>query len=611
MRKLGGDRPTAGHVNSESETTVREPVSAVIRSLVLMFLLNSSAIGREPIPDKLVVLTFDDSVKSHFTVVGPELKKRGFGATFFVTEGFEFKTDKLNYMTWEEIARLHRDGFEIGNHTRDHFVIRPHRMNQFRKQLDAIDQRCAEFGIPKPKSFAYAGNSTTPEAFQILKEAGFQFARRGGQPERPYENGEGFAYEPGFDHPLLIPSAGDARPDWKLDDFKKAVSQAHSGRIVVLQFHGVPDKAHPWVNSPIERFREYMDYLKDNNFQVVALRDLARYVDPNVTPSNPDGIVNDRRNSMIRKESRDNFRTPKNDEDLKRWLQNMVWHHQFSNSEIRAATGLSPEQIEAAKTRFNITMNSRPSNHGKTSQSLTWMPYPGGRHPRTGFLDGAIRPQRETKISVFLPWDRAQYLVLDIPEAIRRNNERWHGLLYLAHTHVPTMWDRQRIRLKQEEWERTTNGNLTVTRTLPNNVSIQTIVSAVENEPALAMEMSLKNHSQEKLSRLVVQNCLMLKGSPEFAATNPKDHVIDGPYVAIRSAKGDRWCIMAWEPNHRAWNNPPCPCVHSDPVFPDCLPGEEKRLTGWLSFFEGTTGELSAEIDRVRSLRKSRQPPVK
>ncbi|HEU4927232.1 MAG TPA: hypothetical protein VFT24_09300 [Vicinamibacterales bacterium] len=31
--------------------------------------------GLEPIPDKLVVLTFDDSMASHYTVVRPLLKK--------------------------------------------------------------------------------------------------------------------------------------------------------------------------------------------------------------------------------------------------------------------------------------------------------------------------------------------------------------------------------------------------------------------------------------------------------------------------------------------------------------------------------------------------------
>ena len=77
----------------------------------------------EKIPDRLVVLTFDDAKASHYTVVRPLLKKYGFGATFFITEGFTFRTNKDDYLTWEQIAALHRDGFEIGNHTRDHMGL--------------------------------------------------------------------------------------------------------------------------------------------------------------------------------------------------------------------------------------------------------------------------------------------------------------------------------------------------------------------------------------------------------------------------------------------------------------------------------------------------------
>ena len=65
----------------------------------------------EPIPDKLVVLTFDDSSKSHFTNARPILLKHKFAATFFITEGFDFPTNKKDYMSWDEIAQLHKDGF--------------------------------------------------------------------------------------------------------------------------------------------------------------------------------------------------------------------------------------------------------------------------------------------------------------------------------------------------------------------------------------------------------------------------------------------------------------------------------------------------------------------
>jgi hypothetical protein len=153
-----------------------------------------------------------------------------------------------------------------------------------REQIEAVNARCAEHGIPQPVSFAYPGNAIVPGALPILKELGIRFARRGGAPEHPYDWGRGFAYEPGADHPLLIPSAGDARPDWTLDDFKRAADQAREGRIAVLQFHGVPDREHPWVHTRPERFEEFMRYLQTNAFKVIALRDLARYVDPEKTP---------------------------------------------------------------------------------------------------------------------------------------------------------------------------------------------------------------------------------------------------------------------------------------------------------------------------------------
>src|SRR5690242_9870169 len=96
----------------------------------------------EPIPDKLVVLTFDDSVASHHAVVRPILKRYGFGATFFITEGFSFPTNKQDYMTRAQIAELHRDGFEIGNHTRDHLAVSVRTLGQLREQMEAINARC-------------------------------------------------------------------------------------------------------------------------------------------------------------------------------------------------------------------------------------------------------------------------------------------------------------------------------------------------------------------------------------------------------------------------------------------------------------------------------------
>ena len=54
--------------------------------------------------ERIVVLTFDDAVKSHRTFVAPLLKKFGFEATFFVTQCW--MNDSENFMTWKEIAEI-------------------------------------------------------------------------------------------------------------------------------------------------------------------------------------------------------------------------------------------------------------------------------------------------------------------------------------------------------------------------------------------------------------------------------------------------------------------------------------------------------------------------
>ncbi|WP_339909480.1 polysaccharide deacetylase family protein [Symmachiella dynata] len=270
-------------------------LSAVIWGATVVCALANDAAALEPIPDKLVVLTFDDSVKSHFTNARPILKDYEFGATFFITEGFTFKTNKRDYMTWEEIAQLHRDGFEIGNHTRDHKGVTAKSLDQVHEQLEAINARCKEHGIPRTVSFAYPGNAFDPAGFALLKKAGIKFARRGGAPEYPYDHGRGFAYEPGRDHPLLIPSAGDARPDWQLADLIRAVEQARDGKIAVLQFHGVPDNEHPWVHTPEANFRAFMKYLHLHKYKVIPLRDLAKYVDAEQTPKSYDTVIKERK----------------------------------------------------------------------------------------------------------------------------------------------------------------------------------------------------------------------------------------------------------------------------------------------------------------------------
>lgn len=242
-----------------------------MKALLLPLLLalgGTRVSAQEPVPDKLVVLTFDDSVASQATFVAPLLKKHGFGATFFITEGFEFLVDKTHYMRWEQIKALHEDGFEIGNHTRKHAGVTKQKLEQLTSDVEFIEQQCVKHGIPKPVTFCYPGYQTSEMAVTLLRERGYLLARAGGAQ----------AFDPAKDDPLLLPQAFDGKPESTLEQFKAAVAQAREGKIAVMTFHGVPDLKHPWVNTDPAKFESYMQHQKDEGCTVIALREVAKYL---------------------------------------------------------------------------------------------------------------------------------------------------------------------------------------------------------------------------------------------------------------------------------------------------------------------------------------------
>ncbi len=286
-------------ISTISQRPVREPspcqanrdASATFFVVLLSLIcVSCSSPKLPPIPDRLVVLTFDDGNKSDRTFVGPLLKEYGFGATFFINKEGSFAGDTEKYLSWEDVRWLHEAGFEIGNHTANHPDIRKLSKAEFAAELEAIEEGCVEHGIPRPVSFCYPGYHSSREAVEVIEERGYLFARRGVAPEFPAsDHGDrGPAYNPNEDHPLLVPTTGASGPNWnKFEDFVSIVNQANDGQIAVLTFHGVPTPMHPWVNTDPQVFRRYMDYLRDNDFTVIAMRDLAKYVNPEKRPRDP------------------------------------------------------------------------------------------------------------------------------------------------------------------------------------------------------------------------------------------------------------------------------------------------------------------------------------
>ncbi|MBR7149710.1 MAG: polysaccharide deacetylase family protein [Oscillospiraceae bacterium] len=73
-----------------------------------------------PLPEKPIVLTFDDGYRSMYTTVYPLLKERGWSGTFYcITSTFE----NPGHLTAEMIAEMAAGGMEIGSHTVSHLEL--------------------------------------------------------------------------------------------------------------------------------------------------------------------------------------------------------------------------------------------------------------------------------------------------------------------------------------------------------------------------------------------------------------------------------------------------------------------------------------------------------
>lgn len=225
-----------------------------------------SQILKKEIPDKLVVLTFDDAPASQYSIVAPMLKKFGFGATFFVCEFPPSYKDSTLYMNWRQIQALDKMGFEVANHTQNHANVSKLTQLEFNRELEYIEGKCDSLGMARPRNFAYPGYGLNDKVLGFLEKKGYLFARAGGSR----------AYDPLADHPYLIPSWA-TNADNK-SEILSALDQAKDGKIVVLTLHGVPDVEHPWVNTPPTLFEEYLMYLSKNNFKVISLKDLLAYI---------------------------------------------------------------------------------------------------------------------------------------------------------------------------------------------------------------------------------------------------------------------------------------------------------------------------------------------
>jgi peptidoglycan/xylan/chitin deacetylase (PgdA/CDA1 family) len=122
------------------------------------------------VPEKSVVLTFDDGYSDFYFDAFPILKKYGFTATVFIITG---KVGTAGYLNWRQIRELADNGMTIGAHTVGHVnlatessVVAENQITKSREDLEfALKQ--------KIKFFSYPAGGYNTSLFKYLEENNF------------------------------------------------------------------------------------------------------------------------------------------------------------------------------------------------------------------------------------------------------------------------------------------------------------------------------------------------------------------------------------------------------------------------------------------------------
>jgi peptidoglycan/xylan/chitin deacetylase (PgdA/CDA1 family) len=121
------------------------------------------------LPNRPIILTFDDGSESVFTTAMPIMQKYGFTGTAFVVLNF---IGAARYMDAEQIKTMHESGWEIGSHSLSHVNLR----QRPGKQEDEIasSKRRLEIWLGFPiRVFAYPFGANDASSLELVNEAGY------------------------------------------------------------------------------------------------------------------------------------------------------------------------------------------------------------------------------------------------------------------------------------------------------------------------------------------------------------------------------------------------------------------------------------------------------
>ena len=160
--------------------------------------LVQSLYNNEELPEKTIVLTFDDGYCNQVKYVQPLLRKFGFCASLFligekvINTKNSGKEDKNDYLTLEHIGETDKDFFEFGLHSYSHRPVGEMSKEEVRTDLIRNQQTFSALNITAVPVFAYPyGNRPSKkkeveEVKNVFRECGIVAAFRIGNGVVPF-----------------------------------------------------------------------------------------------------------------------------------------------------------------------------------------------------------------------------------------------------------------------------------------------------------------------------------------------------------------------------------------------------------------------------------------
>ncbi|MEV0180790.1 polysaccharide deacetylase family protein [Streptomyces sp. NPDC050625] len=131
-----------------------------------------------PLPERPVLITFDDGYEGVHRHALPVLAKHGFAATLFVSTGwirgaYDTGGGLDTMLDWHQVCELAGAGVEIGGHSHTHPQLDQLDDDTLRSELTRCREIVADELGTVPASFAYPYGYSSRRVRQAVREAGF------------------------------------------------------------------------------------------------------------------------------------------------------------------------------------------------------------------------------------------------------------------------------------------------------------------------------------------------------------------------------------------------------------------------------------------------------